>query len=181
MAKTASVFWDYPNDSSVKPGSCIFYFGDGEWGSCIPHYMIATQPKKKLNVERVQYYKLNPNCRAIAYYMDGNITALLDGHHKAMAAAMEHRPCNSIVISKCTYFMRTMQNGEKYGCLEANEAIFKVDELQSEFCKYKYLSEKKEHKYVKPHFIPDDFCKLFQSKSPVIKCGNDNDSKLFQS
>ena len=34
---------------------------------------------------------------------------------------------------------------------------------------------------VKPHFIPDDFCKLFQSKSPVIKCGNDNDSKLFQS
>lgn len=35
--------------------------------------------------------------------------------------------------------------------------------------------------YVKPHFIPDDFCKLFQSKSPVIKCGNDNDSKLFQS
>ena len=142
-----NLFWDYPNDSSVKPGSCIFYFGDGEWGSCIPHYMIATQPKKKLNVERVQYYKLNPNCRAIAYYMDGNITALLDGHHKAMAAAMEHRPCNSIVISKCTYFMRTMQNGEKYGCLEANEAIFKVDELQSEFCKDKYLSEKKEHKY----------------------------------
>ena len=36
-------------------------------------------------------------------------------------------------------------------------------------------------KTVKPHFIPDDFCKLFQSKSPVIKCGNDNDSKLFQS
>lgn len=39
----------------------------------------------------------------------------------------------------------------------------------------------KRDKTVKPHFIPDDFCKLFQSKSPVIKCGNDNDSKLFQS
>ena len=142
-----NLFWEYPNDSSVKPGSCIFYFGDGEWGSCIPHYMIATQPKKKLNVERVQYYKRNPNCRAIAYYMDGNITALLDGHHKAMAAAMEHRQCNSIVISDCTYFLRTMPNGKKYGCLQADEATFMVDDLDSEFCKEKYLSRKKEHKY----------------------------------
>ena len=54
-----------------------------------------------------------------------------------------------------------------------NENIF-VSPYDSSPTRFRYFT-------VKPHFIPDDFCKLFQSKSPVIKCGNDNDSKLFQS
>lgn len=54
-------------------------------------------------MKRINYYRTKPDCRAIAYYMDGNITALIDGHHKAIAAAMEHKQCCALVISKCFY------------------------------------------------------------------------------
>ena len=64
------LFWDYPNDDSVKKGSCIVYCGVGEWGSCIPHFTIATQSRKKWNPERTEYYRQHPGCRAVAYYME---------------------------------------------------------------------------------------------------------------
>ncbi len=96
-----NLFWDYPNDDTVKPGSCLVYLKDGEWGSLKPHFTIATEPFEKCNKERVEYYRQHPGARAIAYFMDGNLTALLDGHHKAMAAALDHRPFNAVVISQC--------------------------------------------------------------------------------
>lgn len=135
-----NLFWDYPNDNNVMPGSCVFYFGDGEWGTCLPHYMIATQPKKLLNMERINYYRTKPDCRAIAYYMDGNITALIDGHHKAMAAAMEHKQCSALVISKCFYGYQNHPNGEKRKYLRTNDTYFWVDELSNRFCNDKYLT-----------------------------------------
>lgn len=135
-----NLFWDYPNDNNVMPGSCIFYFGDGEWGTCLPHYMIATQPKKLLNMERVNYYRNKPDCRAIAYYMDGNIAALLDGHHKAMAASMEHIQCSTLVISKCFSGYQINAVGEKRRYLNTNDSYFFVDELPDQYCNDKYLT-----------------------------------------
>jgi hypothetical protein len=90
-------FWDRQVDVLTK-GSCLYYYGDGEWGNLRPYYTIATEPKEKCCKERVEYYRKNPHSRAIAYYMDGYMTALIDGHHKTFAAALQHKDVNALVI-----------------------------------------------------------------------------------
>lgn len=95
------IFWNVPASEEAVPGSCLFYRGDGEWGCSRPHFTVATQSIRKLRESRVEYYREHPNCRAVAYYMDGYMTALLDGHHKALAAALDHRSVNALVIMPC--------------------------------------------------------------------------------
>lgn len=95
------VFWNVPASKGGVPGSCLLYRGDGEWGFHRPHFMVASQSVGKLRESRVEYYRERSDCRAVAYYMDGYLTALLDGHHKAMAAALEHRGVNTLVIMPC--------------------------------------------------------------------------------
>lgn len=116
------------NDNEVLAGSCVYYRGNGEWGTYVPHFMIATQPKGKMNPEQVAYYLERPNARALAYYMDGNLTALIDGHHKAMASAMAHRSCKTIVITKCYEMYRNHEGKEKH-YLSANDSCFDMEEL----------------------------------------------------
>lgn len=71
---------------------------------------------------------------------------------------------------RCYIYTRVSTSMQVYG--------YSLDAQKDKLHKY---ADYQDMIIVKPHFIPDDFCKLFQSKSPVIKCGNDNDSKLFQS
>lgn len=122
------LFWDYPNDDIPRTGSCVFYRGNCEWGALTPHFTIATQPKAKFNKERAEYYRDKPGARAIAYFMDGNLTALLDGHHKTMAAAMEHRKVRAVVISRCNYTVWQDVNKKKEKYLIANDARFSFSE-----------------------------------------------------
>ena len=82
------LFWHVPDSNQPMPGSCLYYRGDGEWGLLRPYFTIATQSIKNLNKCRVDYYREHAGCRVLAYYMDGYMTALIDGHHKAMAAAL---------------------------------------------------------------------------------------------
>lgn len=49
--------------------------------------------------------------RAIAYYAQGFISFLLDGHHKACAAALAHKPVRCIAITPCSYYTTS---GPKY-------------------------------------------------------------------
>lgn len=117
------LFWDYPNDNELKPSSCMYYLGDGDWGSLQPHFTIATQPFEKCDTQRVEYYRKHPGARAIAYYMDGNLTALIDGHHKAMAAALDHRSFKAIVISKASISL-SYNSKKKDRYLRVNDATF---------------------------------------------------------
>lgn len=173
-----NLFWDYPNNNNVLPGSCLFYFGGGEWGTYVPHFMIATQPKKLLNMERVNYYRTKPKCKAIAYYMDGNITALLDGHHKAMAAAMDHRPCDAVVISKCFCGYRQDSNGKRQKLISTMDIYFDTDELPAKFtkdndltnnCKKEVESDFELNTLSQDSFPCDIDSKLLASYYPVVK------------
>lgn len=127
------LFWNVPNSGERLPGACLFYRGDGEWGLSRPHFTIATQSIEKLCKDRVEYYRKHPNCRAIAYYMDGYMTALIDGHHKAMAAAMEHKKVNALVIMPC-YTIRCRKNDEKLmaSYIQAGDIRFAFDEYELE-------------------------------------------------
>ena len=68
--------------------------------------------------------------------MDGNLTALIDGHHKAMAAALEHREVKTLVISPCYHIYHTTESGEKKLYLAANDVTFLSDECEIKSCNY---------------------------------------------
>lgn len=123
------IFWNVPASEEAVPGSCLFYRGDGEWGCSRPHFTVATQSIRKLRESRVEYYREHPSCRAVAYYMDGYMTALLDGHHKALAAALEHRSVNALVIMRCypvTQYHGKGSNPTEY--LQAGEMRFSCEQ-----------------------------------------------------
>lgn len=122
-----NLFCEYTNNKYLR-GSCVVYTRDYYWGDNIPYFMIATQSKRNFDLERIDYYRKNGTGRAIAYYIDGNITALLDGHHKALAAAIEHRKCNALVISKCQFCMKN-EDGKMKDYLYANGVYFSCEEL----------------------------------------------------
>lgn len=92
------LFWEVPNEMVPLPGNCEYYYGDCEYADPHPYFTVGTQPREKYNAERVEYYRGHPGARAIAYFMEGYMTALLDGHHKAFAAALEHEKVNALVI-----------------------------------------------------------------------------------
>lgn len=92
------LFWEVPNEMVPLPGTCEYYYGGCEYADPHTHFMVGTQPRESYNAERVEYYRGHPGARVIAYFMEGYMTALLDGHHKAFAAALEHDKVNALVI-----------------------------------------------------------------------------------
>lgn len=130
------IFWSVPDSGGGVPGSCLFYRGDGEWGCRKPHFTVATQSIRKLRESRVEYYREHQSCRAVAYYIDGYMTALLDGHHKALAAAMDHRSVNALVIMPCYPVIRYNEMGTKpTKYLQAGEMRFSCEQYGVEAAK----------------------------------------------
>jgi hypothetical protein len=105
------LFWESPHEG-VSRGTCMYYYGDGGWGNLRPYFTIASEPTRKCNKERVEYYRQHPGCRAVAYYMDGYLTTLLDGHHKALAAAVDSQDVNALVIMPGSLVYRWPQGGQ---------------------------------------------------------------------
>lgn len=106
-------FYDISNDTTTVAATCSSYYNhdllttvDG-----FPAYIYPTQSDKRISKERVDYYvellkNSNNPPRAIAYYETGFMSALLDGHHKAVAAAKLGIPINCLTIIKgfeCSY------------------------------------------------------------------------------
>ena len=87
---------------------------------CFPAYLYPTQSNQYLNTTRAREYyddidKDNAP-RAIAYYHYGFICALLDGHHKAYAAAMKGVRLHSLIIIPCQYVLtKNYGDTERYG------------------------------------------------------------------
>lgn len=121
------LFCEVPNEEEYVTGTCIYYYGIRHkndcamWGNNRPYFTVATEPKAKLRQERIAEYRERPRGRALAYYMDGYMTALLDGHHKAMAAAQRHQKVPALVIipAYCTVYRE--ENGEMTKAVSAGE------------------------------------------------------------
>lgn len=87
---------------------------------CFPSYLYPTQSNKYLNIKRSrEYYDVidKDNApRAICYHHYGFMCALLDGHHKAYAAAMKGVRLHSLIIIPCQYVLtKIYKNTERYG------------------------------------------------------------------
>lgn len=112
-------FYDIPNEPTMFTGTCQgFYFNelyctvDG-----FPAYLYPTQSDKLINRERVNYYteiikRDGKLPRGIAYYEGGFFSALLDGHHKAVAAAICGEVLNCLTIIKANGYNINKNEGE---------------------------------------------------------------------
>lgn len=94
-----SFFWNVTNTEKLNPASGPTHDRMSScWGTPTPKYVLPTQSPRLFNEVRAQHYRNNTASRAVAYYTEGYLCALLDGHHKATAAALDGREVKSIVI-----------------------------------------------------------------------------------
>ncbi|WP_176691630.1 hypothetical protein [Superficieibacter electus] len=109
-------FWDVSQQKSLNPATVSVMDREMQYSTPGPLYLLPTQSPAHYNAERAAYYRDKPDTRAIAWYFnDAYLCALLDGHHKASAAALEKRPLKSLVIapvSRSTKESLTFYNGE---------------------------------------------------------------------
>ena len=101
---------DYMEAATPEYYNCDFM----DVASGFPAYIYPTQSNLCLNIDRAKYYldiieKENAP-RAIAYYQYGFLCALLDGHHKAYAAALKGAMLHSIVIIPIKYVLNDIND-----------------------------------------------------------------------
>lgn len=102
-------FWNAPNAYTTVPATAELY--DSVNYRCLPSYpcfLYPTQPTAKHDASRVEYYraKLRAGERiapALAYSVGGSMSALLDGHHRAAACALEGVKLPCLTISPANY------------------------------------------------------------------------------
>ncbi len=153
------LFCCVPNAEEYAVGSCPYYYGGNRWGHCRPHFTVGTEPNGIIEESRVEYYQKHNIGRALAYHMDGYMTALLDGHHKALAAARNQDMLNALVIMPCHLEMyrhyedagvvwkiqasdELIWNCEEYGLRpELIEPTEQLDKSESAIVKYSFVSE----------------------------------------
>lgn len=124
-------FWSVGNKPTLNKATCPMY-DDGNWSEDGPKYILPTQPPRLFNRDTAEFYRTNDDYRAIAYYLDGYLCALLDGHHKAVAAALEKRPLKALVILPTTGMVIPNDNqGIKGGLIIAGETIYENELLSS--------------------------------------------------
>lgn len=85
-----------------------------------PAYIYPTQSNSALNVNQAGFYidKIDKDNapRAVAYYDYGFVCALLDGHHKAYAAAMKGCTLSALVIIPLTCIGKDWRTQEEHVC-----------------------------------------------------------------
>lgn len=101
-------FANVPDELTALSASCEdFWVADlCEVTTGIPSYVYPTQSNDCLNIQHAKSYlekvRQTNAPRAVAYYNGGFLCALLDGHHKAYACALQGIPLKSTVIIPVT-------------------------------------------------------------------------------
>ncbi len=124
-------FWTIGNNPILNKATCTIY-DNGNWSEGGPKYILPTQPPRLFNKDTAEFYRCNDNYRGIAYFLDGYLCALLDGHHKAVAAAMEKRPLKTLVILPTTgVLFPNKDQGSKGGLIISGQTLYKNELLSS--------------------------------------------------
>lgn len=102
-------FWNTPNKPTENPATAGALLADAGYAyvSGHPIFLFPTQDTDCYDEKRVDYYaelfkKVEQPPRAILYNFGEFINFVLDGHHKACAAARLQEPLKSIVIIPCS-------------------------------------------------------------------------------
>ena len=101
-------FYEVPNELKYYDAACYGYYCNWDF-SCtenFPLFLYPTQSSSLINNERVEYYaqimrtEKNPP-RALGYHLYGFMNVLLDGHHKACAAASLGKVIRCLTVIPC--------------------------------------------------------------------------------
>ena len=117
-------FWNIPNEFTDSPATGLAYLKDSDTDTyCVfnqPVYLYPTQTTDCYNEERVKYYinkfnnADNNEPRAIVYNFGGFINFVIDGHHKACAAALLGKPLKCLLIIKGEYSRNYGEDNQIY-------------------------------------------------------------------
>jgi hypothetical protein len=127
-------FWNVSNNPTLNYATCPVYDRESfERSSVIPKYIFPTQSPKLFNKSRVEYYRAKEDTRAIAYYFnEGYLCALLDGHHKATAAALNAVPLKTLVIGGAGGFSFPYEpSGVKASIYFSNVTLYEDEMIES--------------------------------------------------
>ena len=95
------LFWgEYESSKTAKS------LNQGYWNivDCKPSFLVASQSMNKFNPDRYKMaktsYSMNPG---IAFHLDGQLSLLLDGHHRALAAAEAGKSFGCFTVSRAMW------------------------------------------------------------------------------
>lgn len=117
-------FWDVPDWLESNPATGAVYLNDDDYDynyKCLPPvFLYPSQRRSRLDMERVDYYKERfqqdgslPHGIAI-YVGAGGMSVLLDGHHKAAAAALLGRTLPCLTVLPLGYYR--LDNPKQSAC-----------------------------------------------------------------
>lgn len=87
-------FWN--SEAGYASASCTY--DEMKYIEGRPMFLYPSQSVKRYNPRAMEYYEKHPEAYAVAYYIGGFGCVLLDGHHKACAAAKCGRKVKTAVI-----------------------------------------------------------------------------------
>ncbi len=97
-------FWDTPDEMTSNSATAVVMTGDSQCVPGIPAFLYPSQMAASFNAERMRHYmerleQEKDKPRAVAYHLAEYLSVLLDGHHKAAAAAQlgQSVPCLTII------------------------------------------------------------------------------------
>ncbi len=130
-------FWNISNTPRLNRATAPVYDSRSlYWSHVTTKYLLPTQSPRLYNPERVAHYLNNDTVRSIAYALPfGYLCALIDGHHKACAAAFQKKPVKTLVIEPPMGLSCPHETNGMKGFLYFSEGKVYEDELREDFKK----------------------------------------------
>ena len=106
-------FWNVADWLEPNPATGAVYLNDDDYEyqyeRLPPVFLYPSQRRSRLDMERVEYYRERfqqdgPLTHGIALYVTEGMSVLLDGHHKAAAAALLGRTLPCLTVLRLEYY-----------------------------------------------------------------------------
>lgn len=116
-------FWDVPDRLKSCSATALVRLADDDYDynyECVPPvFLYPSQRRSRLDMERVDYYKERFQQEGslphgIALYVGAGMSVLLDGHHKAAAAALLGRTLPCLTVLRLEYYR--LDNPKQSAC-----------------------------------------------------------------
>ena len=128
-------FWSIGNTPEANRATAPVYDNSSYYLShATVKYLLPTQSPKLFNPDRIAHYLKQDNTRAIAYALpNGYLCALMDGHHKACAAALQKKPLKTLVIEPPIGLSYPHQSNGNRGFIYFSQGKVYEDEMKESF------------------------------------------------
>lgn len=122
-------FWNETRGRRLYEGTADLYY-KFHVGSGYMSFLYPTQPYSCMNSDCINDYLKNHNVNytGLAYYIEGAMALLLDGHHRATAACLENQPINCLTIARTNGYG---WKEKKIQCFWAGGSSFNLKDMKA--------------------------------------------------